>query len=195
MSDAVRRDVEVVPDGVPFEQAASGTLSEPFEVTLGVPDDAIDGSVGAIVKLYPSSFSQLVEGLDAIFQMPYGCFEQTSSTTYPNVLALDYLRRTGKSVPEVEAKARQYIHVGWSLHESGLSMQLTVPKDCEAVVAQPRTPGEAMQNVTVDGEPRELGRHDVACCTFLTSKAPACLVRSGTHTITFAGGVTPHRDV
>ena len=44
---------------------------------------------------------------------PTGCFEQTSSTTYPNVLALDYLRRTGKSVPEVEAKARQYIHLGY----------------------------------------------------------------------------------
>ena len=44
---------------------------------------------------------------------PYGCFEQTSSTTYPNVLALDYLRRIGKSVPQVEAKARQYIHLGY----------------------------------------------------------------------------------
>ena len=78
-----------------------------------MPQDAIEGSVQALVKIYPSSFSQLVEGLDAIFQMPYGCFEQTSSTTYPNVLALDYLRRTNKAVPEVEAKARQYIHLGY----------------------------------------------------------------------------------
>ena len=78
-----------------------------------VPDDAIPGSVQAIVKIYPSSFSQVVEGLDGIFQRPYGCFEQTSSTTYPNVLALDYLRRTNKSVPAVEAKARQYIHLGY----------------------------------------------------------------------------------
>ena len=45
--------------------------------------------------------------------MPSGCFEQTSSTTYPNVLALDYLRRTNKSVPAVEAKAREYIHFGY----------------------------------------------------------------------------------
>jgi uncharacterized protein YfaS (alpha-2-macroglobulin family) len=45
--------------------------------------------------------------------MPSGCFEQTSSTTYPNVLALDYLRRTGQSVPSVEEKARQYIHLGY----------------------------------------------------------------------------------
>jgi uncharacterized protein YfaS (alpha-2-macroglobulin family) len=45
--------------------------------------------------------------------MPYGCFEQTSSTTYPNVLALDYLRRTKKNAPEVEAKAKQYINLGY----------------------------------------------------------------------------------
>ena len=68
-------------------------------------------------KLSPGSilptFSQLVEGLDSIFQLPYGCFEQTSSTTYPNVLALEYLRTAKKNLPEVEVKARQYIHLGY----------------------------------------------------------------------------------
>src|SRR5207245_6842676 len=82
-------------------------------LALTVPADAIEGSPKLIVKIYPSTFSQLVEGLDGIFRMPYGCFEQTSSTTYPNVLALDYLRRTKKSVPDVEAKARQFIHLGY----------------------------------------------------------------------------------
>src|SRR5947207_685201 len=85
----------------------------PGELTLTLPDEFIEGSPKAILKLYPSKFSQLVEGLDAIFRLPYGCFEQTSSTTYPNVLALDYLRRTNKSAPEVEARARQYIHLGY----------------------------------------------------------------------------------
>ena len=113
VADAIRRELEVVPDGQAVEQLASGTLATPLEMPIRIPENAIEGSVQAIVKLYPSTFSQLVEGLDAIFQMPSGCFEQTSSTTYPNVLALDYLRRTGKSVPEVEAKARQYIHLGY----------------------------------------------------------------------------------
>ena len=58
--------------------------------------EAIEGSPKMILKIYPSTFSQIVEGLDGIFRMPYGCFEQTSSTTYPNVLALDYLKRTGR---------------------------------------------------------------------------------------------------
>lgn len=112
-ADALKRSIEVVPDGRRVEHVLSGTLQQPADVRLDVPPTAIEGSVQAFVKIYPSSFSQLVEGLDNIFQMPSGCFEQTSSTTYPNVLALDYLRRTKQSVPAVEAKARQFIHLGY----------------------------------------------------------------------------------
>jgi hypothetical protein len=113
VADALKRPVEVVPDGRRVEFAKSGMLQQPAEVTLTVPDGTIEGSVKAFVKIYPSSFSQLVEGLDNIFRMPNGCFEQTSSTTYPNVLALDYLKRTKQNKPDVEAKARQYIHLGY----------------------------------------------------------------------------------
>ncbi|MFO0930531.1 MAG: MG2 domain-containing protein [Gemmataceae bacterium] len=113
VGDAVEREIDVVPDGRRVETAHSGGLARPAEVTLDVPANAVDGSVKAFVKFYPSGFSQLVEGLDSIFQMPYGCFEQTSSTTYPNVLALDYLRQNRLSVPAVEAKARQYILLGY----------------------------------------------------------------------------------
>ncbi len=113
VADAIKRAIEVVPDGRRVENSASGTLQQPAHVAWSVPADAIEGSVKANLKLYPSTFSQLVEGLDAIFQRPDGCFEQTSSTTYPNVLALDYLRRTKKSVPQVEAAAQQYIHLGY----------------------------------------------------------------------------------
>jgi uncharacterized protein YfaS (alpha-2-macroglobulin family) len=113
IADALKRRIEVVPDGRRVEQVFNGSLQQPGGATLLVPDDAIEGSVQAFVKIYPSSFSQLVEGLDNIFRMPYGCFEQTSSTTYPNILALDYLRRTKQSAPKIEAKARQYIHLGY----------------------------------------------------------------------------------
>ena len=112
-ADAVMRDITVEPDGRRVEHVVNGTLGDPVETTVDLPAEAIENSNRTIVKIYPSTFSQLVEGLDSIFQQPYGCFEQTSSTTYPNVLALDYLRRTGQSAPEVEAKARQYIHLGY----------------------------------------------------------------------------------
>ncbi|HEY7314220.1 MAG TPA: alpha-2-macroglobulin family protein, partial [Gemmataceae bacterium] len=113
IADALKRRIEVVPDGRRVEHVFNGTLQQSGGATLLVPDNAIEGSVQAFVKIYPSGFSQLVEGLGGIFQMPSGCFEQTSSTTYPNILALDYLRRHNLSAPKVEAKARQYIHLGY----------------------------------------------------------------------------------
>jgi hypothetical protein len=113
VADAVKRTVEVVPDGRPVERVVNGTLRQPADIALAVPENAVEDSVKALVRLYPSSFSQLVEGLDALFRRPYGCFEQTSSTTYPNVLALDYLQRSGKGSAAVEAKARHYIHLGY----------------------------------------------------------------------------------
>ena len=113
VGDAIERVVEVIPDGKRAELTYSGSLGTPAEHTLPVPADVIEGSVKAFVKVYPSGFSQLVEGLENIFRMPSGCFEQTSSTTYPNVLALDYTRRNNLKARDVEAKARQYIHLGY----------------------------------------------------------------------------------
>jgi uncharacterized protein YfaS (alpha-2-macroglobulin family) len=112
-ADAIKRSIEVVPDGRRVDRVWSGTLDRPVRVSLKVPPNAIEDSARAFLKIYPSSFSQLVEGLDSIFQMPHGCFEQTSSTTYPNILALAYLKQAKKSVPRVEARARQYIHLGY----------------------------------------------------------------------------------
>jgi hypothetical protein len=113
VADAIKKSIEVVPDGRRVETVVNGALDNPARHTFTVPPEAIDGSAKMILKIYPSTFSQIVEGLDGIFRMPNGCFEQTSSTTYPNVLALDYLKRTKKSAPEIEAKARQYIHLGY----------------------------------------------------------------------------------
>ncbi len=136
IADAIQRNITVEPEGERIETVFNGTLDQPASVVVTVPPDAIDGSAKTILKLYPSSFSQVVEGLDAIFQMPHGCFEQTSSTTYPNILALDYLHHTNPTrerglvagdpsnpslarrasvtnSPSVEAKAREYIHLGY----------------------------------------------------------------------------------
>lgn len=111
--DAVQRDVTVNADGQRVEAVSNGVLDRPATMPIDLPTDAIDGSIKATLKLYPSGFSQLVEGLDGIFQAPHGCFEQTSSTTYPNVLALDYLKKNGKVNRQVEEEARRFVHLGY----------------------------------------------------------------------------------
>lgn len=113
VADALVRTIAVEPDGRRVESVFNGTLDEPRTIELVVPENAIPGSTVAVVKLYPSGFSELVEGLDGILQRPSGCFEQTSSTTYPNILALRYLRETGQAAPRVEQRAREFIHLGY----------------------------------------------------------------------------------
>ena len=111
--DAVRRTVMVLPDGEEHVVAVSDRLEEDVELDISIPSDAIDGGTGVFVKVYPGMFSQVVEGLDSLLRMPSGCFEQTSSSTYPTVLALRYMRETGQVTPEIEERALTFISTGY----------------------------------------------------------------------------------
>ncbi|MDW8029121.1 MAG: MG2 domain-containing protein [Armatimonadota bacterium] len=134
MSDAVKRTVTVLPDGKEFWQTISdqltgrGTGDEGRSgmgqgtggkgqvkrtMTVKIPAQAIDGASNMFVKVYAGAFSQVLDGLENLLRMPFGCFEQTSSVTYPNVLVLRYLKRTGKAQPETEMKARHFITIGY----------------------------------------------------------------------------------
>ncbi len=115
MSDAIRKDVRVFPDGKELRFTVSDKLDPtmPVQEMVQIPADAIPGTQKLIVKIYPGIVSQVVEGLDALLRMPYGCFEQTSSTTYPNILVLDYLKTTGQASPEVQMQAEEYINLGY----------------------------------------------------------------------------------
>ena len=116
LSDAIKRTIEVLPDGKEFRPTINDRLEgspNSIERVINLSPDAITEANTVFVKLYPGAFSQVVEGLDNILRMPNGCFEQTSSTTYPNVLVLDYLKTIKKINPELQMKAEQYINVGY----------------------------------------------------------------------------------
>jgi uncharacterized protein YfaS (alpha-2-macroglobulin family) len=115
--DVVVREIEVVPNGREQDAVVNGRLDAPdstaAEHNVQFPAEAIPDATKLIVRLYPGPLSQVIEGMDSLLRMPFGCFEQTSSTTYPNVLALDYMKRTKKLTPEVHAKAEGYIATGY----------------------------------------------------------------------------------
>jgi hypothetical protein len=114
MSDAIQKEVTVYPNGKQIQFSWSDRIPEGgVTQTVNIPDAAIPGTQIVGVKIYPGVVSQVVEGLDAILRMPYGCFEQTSSATYPNVLVLDYLETTGQTSPEVQFQAEEYINLGY----------------------------------------------------------------------------------
>ena len=112
-ADIVVREIEVVPNGREQNVVFNGRLETAVEHEVSFPPAAIADASKIFVRLYPGPLSQVVEGMDAILRMPFGCFEQTSSATYPNVLALDYMKRTKKLTPEVHAKAEGFIANGY----------------------------------------------------------------------------------
>jgi uncharacterized protein YfaS (alpha-2-macroglobulin family) len=112
-ADIVVREIEVIPNGREQNVVFNGRLETAVEHQVNFPPAAIADAGKILVRLYPGPLSQVVEGMDAILRMPFGCFEQTSSATYPNVLALDYMKRTKKLTPEVHAKAEGFIANGY----------------------------------------------------------------------------------
>jgi hypothetical protein len=112
-NDIVVREIEVIPNGREQDLVFNGRLEGSAAHDLHFPAVAIPDATSILVRLYPGPLSQVIEGMDSILSMPGGCFEQTSSSTYPNVLALDYMKRTKKLTPEVHAKAEGYIANGY----------------------------------------------------------------------------------
>lgn len=112
-ADIVVREIEVVPNGREQDDAFNGRLETAVRQEVNFPPASIPEARAIFVRLYPGPLSQVVEGMDSLLRMPFGCFEQTSSATYPNVLALDYMKRARKLTPEVHAKAEGYIANGY----------------------------------------------------------------------------------
>lgn len=116
LSDAVSRMVRVVPDGKAFPMAQSGALAQnEVKHEVAFPENSIEGSNSLYINLYPAFLSQVVEGLDSMLSVPYGCFEQASSTTWPNVLIVSYMNETGQITPEIQMKAESLITAGYQL--------------------------------------------------------------------------------
>ncbi|MBS1150942.1 MAG: putative rane protein, partial [Myxococcaceae bacterium] len=115
LSDAVARQLRVSEAGQQKTAVVSGTLtpSQTTRVAITVPEGAVASSVSLMLKVFPSRVASALEGLEGSLQAPHGCFEQTSSTTYPNVLIWDYLQRAGKKSPVVEDRARGFVALGY----------------------------------------------------------------------------------
>ena len=113
MSDAIRRRIAVLPDGKRFEDVIADRLEGTVTQKISFAPNTIPDANSLILRIFPGIFSQVVEGLDRLFGVPFGCFEQTTSITYPNILILNYLRQTDEIRPETEMTAEEYISLGY----------------------------------------------------------------------------------
>ncbi len=112
-SDSVRRGLRVVPRGFPHRVSRAGRLPGELDLVLPVPADVAPGSLTCVLKVYPSPLSALTDGMEGMLREPHGCFEQTSSSNYPNVLALAYLEGVDADEPALARRARGMLETGY----------------------------------------------------------------------------------
>jgi hypothetical protein len=72
MSDAIRREVRVLPDGKEVRLTESDWLRQSREVTIDIAPQAVPETPTVEVKIYPGVLAQVVEGLEQILRMPFG---------------------------------------------------------------------------------------------------------------------------
>lgn len=111
--DAVERTFKIVPDGFPIVGSVGGVLENSVEHEITLPETWIPGSLKVQAQFYPSPIGELQSGLEAMLREPCGCFEQASSSNYPNVLILNYLRQANQANPIIEKQARTLMHSGY----------------------------------------------------------------------------------
>jgi hypothetical protein len=72
MSDAIKRTIEVVPDGKKIEQVISDRLAGKVTQNITIPEHALPDASRLMVKIYPGVVSQILEGTEGMLRLPGG---------------------------------------------------------------------------------------------------------------------------
>jgi hypothetical protein len=116
LADEVTQTIRVVPRGFPFEVSAAGTAigGQVARATLDLTG-ALPGSFAATVTMYPSPLASMTKGMEGMIREPGGCFEQTSSSNYPNVMVLAYMASSDDADPALIERSQAVLDKGYGL--------------------------------------------------------------------------------
>jgi hypothetical protein len=112
-SDAISRPITVRPNGEEKTTSVSQIFSDTTSLELQVPDSAISGALQTSLKIYPNLTAHVLESIEAILERPYGCAEQTISSTYPSVLLLKFAKASPSEKSPLLPRARRYTQTGY----------------------------------------------------------------------------------
>jgi A-macroglobulin TED domain/Alpha-2-macroglobulin family/Carboxypeptidase regulatory-like domain/MG2 domain/A-macroglobulin receptor binding domain/Macroglobulin domain MG3/Alpha-2-macroglobulin bait region domain len=112
-NDAIEKPITVHPDGEELSVTAGDILGDSAAIELNIPETMIPNSKQAELKIYPNLMTHLIESVEGIMARPYGCGEQTISSTYPSLLLLRHRKKSGEDFP-LRARAERYLNDGYS---------------------------------------------------------------------------------
>ncbi len=115
LSDAITQSIRIRPRGFPRHIGISGTLNnnKPQQFALQLPSTKEFTNLHTQLKLYTSSLQGMTGAAAGMIRQPYGCFEQTSSSNYPNIMVLRYLKQKQVEDPQLYARTYRYLASGY----------------------------------------------------------------------------------
>ena len=113
LRDSIDKVINVTPSGFPVEASYAGSLEGEQELTIDLPENWIPGSLEVTLKAFPSTLADMQKGIDSILREPSGCFEQTSSSNYPNIMALQYMQEHEVADPAFTRRAKDLLDRGY----------------------------------------------------------------------------------
>ncbi|MCB9640495.1 MAG: OmpA family protein [Myxococcales bacterium] len=115
IEDSFTHSFKIEPRGFPRLIAGGGMASNVKEETINfdLPEDIRSASPKINLSFTVSTLSQLTNSLAAMLREPYGCFEQTSSTNYPNVMIVNFLKQQGIQAPQIMRRAQGLLNRGY----------------------------------------------------------------------------------
>jgi hypothetical protein len=111
LSDAFVQKIKICSKGFPVTASFAGKDGQrDYFANIANP---VDGSITASLTAYPTVVSDLLKGIESILREPYGCFEQTSMSSYPNVMVMDYLKTTESKDDKLIEKCKSLLDNGY----------------------------------------------------------------------------------
>jgi MG2 domain/A-macroglobulin TED domain/Alpha-2-macroglobulin family/A-macroglobulin receptor binding domain len=109
--DAVERRCEIEDAGVPVMISTLVAPGETVSVAHRIP--ASVGDLTAKLTITSSPLADAASGLEGLLRRPTGCFEQTSATLYPALLAFGVLKDAGRLDAPMAVLARRHLLTGY----------------------------------------------------------------------------------
>lgn len=111
LKDGVTKSFVAESVGFPFKKSYVGN-QQVNQFDIHIPS-IVPNSLIVNIEAYVNHMNTLSSAVRNMLRMPHGCFEQVSSSTYPNIFALQYLKKSGSADSIFETKAKKFIEEGY----------------------------------------------------------------------------------
>lgn len=111
-SDAVKKELEVIPLRFRYLDATFGSSEESVSIPFSLPDEAIDGTQKLDMRISSTLITGLKDSFNYVLTYPYGCWEQRTSKAlmlaFYKVLK-DYIGPVESKVDDIEGTVQKHI--------------------------------------------------------------------------------------